>query len=43
MDGLKVFYREAGRAGAPALLLLHGLPTAGPASRAMLVRKILAA
>ena len=29
VDGLKVFYREAGRAGAPALLLLHGFPTAG--------------
>ena len=29
VDGLKVFYREAGRAGAPALLLLHGFPTSG--------------
>jgi pimeloyl-ACP methyl ester carboxylesterase len=29
VDGLNVFYREAGRAGAPALLLLHGFPTAG--------------
>ena len=29
VDGLKVFYREAGRVGAPALLLLHGFPTAG--------------
>ena len=29
VDGLKVFYREAGGAGAPALLLLHGFPTAG--------------
>jgi pimeloyl-ACP methyl ester carboxylesterase len=28
VDGLKVFYREAGRADAPALLLLHGFPTA---------------
>jgi pimeloyl-ACP methyl ester carboxylesterase len=27
VDGLKVFYREAGRAGAPKLLLLHGFPT----------------
>jgi pimeloyl-ACP methyl ester carboxylesterase len=27
VDGLKVFYREAGRADAPALLLLHGFPT----------------
>jgi pimeloyl-ACP methyl ester carboxylesterase len=29
VGGLKVFYREAGRKGAPALLLLHGFPTAG--------------
>lgn len=29
VDGLKVFYREAGRAGAPKLLLLHGFPSAG--------------
>jgi pimeloyl-ACP methyl ester carboxylesterase len=28
-DGLKVFYREAGYAAAPKLLLLHGFPTAG--------------
>src|SRR5690349_16161646 len=28
VDGLKVFYREAGRADAPALLLLHGFPSA---------------
>jgi pimeloyl-ACP methyl ester carboxylesterase len=28
-DGLKVFYREAGNAAAPKLLLLHGFPTAG--------------
>lgn len=27
VDGLKVFYREAGKAGAPKLLLLHGFPT----------------
>ena len=27
VDGLKVFYREAGRADAPAVLLLHGFPT----------------
>jgi pimeloyl-ACP methyl ester carboxylesterase len=26
IDGLKVFYREAGTAGAPKLLLLHGFP-----------------
>ena len=29
VDGLKVFYREAGAANAPALLLLHGFPSAG--------------
>jgi pimeloyl-ACP methyl ester carboxylesterase len=28
VDGLKVFYREAGRADASALLLLHGFPSA---------------
>lgn len=27
VDGLKVFYREAGAAGAPKLLLLHGFPS----------------
>jgi pimeloyl-ACP methyl ester carboxylesterase len=29
IDGLKIFYREAGAANAPALLLLHGFPSAG--------------
>jgi pimeloyl-ACP methyl ester carboxylesterase len=29
VDGLKVFYREAGRCDAPTLLLLHGFPSAG--------------
>ncbi|MBO4225738.1 alpha/beta fold hydrolase [Bradyrhizobium neotropicale] len=29
VNGLNVFYREAGRTDAPALLLLHGFPTAG--------------
>jgi len=28
VDGFRVFYREAGRAGAPKLLLLHGFPSA---------------
>jgi pimeloyl-ACP methyl ester carboxylesterase len=28
VDGLKVFYRDAGRTDAPALLLLHGFPSA---------------
>lgn len=27
VDGVKIFYREAGDASAPALLLLHGFPT----------------
>jgi pimeloyl-ACP methyl ester carboxylesterase len=27
VDGLKIFYREAGRTDAPTLLLLHGFPT----------------
>ena len=27
VDGFKVFYREAGPANAPTLLLLHGFPT----------------
>jgi pimeloyl-ACP methyl ester carboxylesterase len=29
VDGFKVFYREAGQADTPKLLLLHGFPTAG--------------
>src|SRR6201992_210204 len=29
VDGINVFYREAGRKGAPKLLLLHGFPSAG--------------
>jgi pimeloyl-ACP methyl ester carboxylesterase len=29
VDGFKVFYREAGHADAPKLLLLHGFPSAG--------------
>ena len=28
VDGFKISYREAGPAGAPKLLLLHGFPTA---------------
>lgn len=27
VDGIRIFYREAGRPDAPALLLLHGFPT----------------
>ena len=29
VGGFKVFYREAGSAAAPKLLLLHGFPTSG--------------
>jgi len=29
VDGWKIFYREAGRADAPTLLLMHGFPSAG--------------
>src|SRR5271156_6571724 len=29
VDGLKIFYREAGRVDAPTLLLLHGFPSSG--------------
>src|SRR5262245_39838200 len=29
IDGLNVFYREAGSPDAPKLLLLHGFPSAG--------------
>jgi pimeloyl-ACP methyl ester carboxylesterase len=29
VDGLKIFYREAGPIDAPTLLLLHGFPSAG--------------
>jgi hypothetical protein len=29
IDGINIFYREAGRKEAPTILLLHGFPTAG--------------
>src|SRR5947208_11410418 len=29
VDGLQIFYREAGAAATPHLLLLHGFPSAG--------------
>jgi pimeloyl-ACP methyl ester carboxylesterase len=29
VDGLNIFYREAGSAGKPKLLLLHGYPSSG--------------
>lgn len=36
VDGLKIFYREAGRSEAPALLLLHGFPTASHMFRGLI-------
>ena len=36
VDGFKVFYREAGPADAPKLLLLHGFPSAGHMFRDLL-------
>jgi pimeloyl-ACP methyl ester carboxylesterase len=38
VDGLKVFYREAGAPGAPKLLLLHGFPTSSHMFRDLIPR-----
>jgi pimeloyl-ACP methyl ester carboxylesterase len=38
VDGLKIFYREAGRADAPTLLLLHGFLSAGHMFRDLIPR-----
>src|SRR6202167_961882 len=38
VDGFKVFYREAGPAGAPKLLLLHGFPSASHMFRDLIPR-----
>lgn len=38
VDGLNIFYREAGEADAPALLLLHGFPTASHMFRDLIPR-----
>jgi pimeloyl-ACP methyl ester carboxylesterase len=38
VDGLDIFYREAGEADAPALLLLHGFPTASHMFRGLIPR-----
>ena len=38
VDGLNVFYREAGRSDAPVLLLLHGFPSAGHMFRELIPR-----
>src|ERR1700754_1222542 len=33
IDGLKIFYREAGPSDGPVVLLLHGFPTSSPMFR----------
>ncbi|MBK1657476.1 alpha/beta fold hydrolase [Paracraurococcus ruber] len=38
VDGLEIFYREAGPADAPALLLLHGYPTSSHMFRDLIPR-----
>jgi pimeloyl-ACP methyl ester carboxylesterase len=38
LDGIKVFYREAGAEDSPVLLLLHGSPTASHMSRDLIPR-----
>ena len=38
VDGLKIFYREAGAPGAPKLLLLHGFPTSSHMFRDLIPR-----
>ena len=38
VDGLNIFYREAGSADAPALLLLHGFPSASHMFRDLIPR-----
>ena len=38
VDSIKIFYREAGRSNTPALLLLHGFPTASHMFRDLIPR-----
>ena len=38
IDGLKIFYREAGRADAPVILLLHGFPASSFMYRDLMAR-----
>jgi pimeloyl-ACP methyl ester carboxylesterase len=38
VDGLTLFYREAGQPGAPVVLLLHGFPTSSHMFRELLAR-----
>ena len=36
VDGMKIFYREAGPTNAPTLLLLHGFPTSSHMFRGLI-------
>jgi pimeloyl-ACP methyl ester carboxylesterase len=38
VDGLSIFYREAGQKGAPVILLLHGLPSSSRMFQSLLTR-----
>jgi pimeloyl-ACP methyl ester carboxylesterase len=38
VDGLSIFYREAGRKDAPTILLLHGLPSSSRMFEPLLTR-----
>ncbi len=38
VDGVQIFYREAGRKDAPTLLLLHGFPTSSQMYRDLIPR-----
>jgi pimeloyl-ACP methyl ester carboxylesterase len=38
VDGLSIFYREAGPKGAPTILLLHGLPSSSRMFEPLLAR-----
>ncbi len=37
VDGLQIFYREAGRVGAPTILLLHGFPSSSFMFRSLML------
>ena len=38
VEGISIFYREAGPKGAPTILLLHGLPSSSPMFQPLLTR-----
>ena len=38
VDGLSIFYREAGPKDAPTILLLHGLPSSSRMFQSLLMR-----